>query len=273
MGFYAPAQLVQDAKNHHVDLLPICINKSDYDHQLEYVQGRWVIRLGFRLIKGISPDTCKQLLEQRSKVGFSCIQQVKSLIKKQDELEALASADVFVALQQHRYQARWSLMNSESELALFQKGQTLNDFQIPPATKVENLIEDYQATRLSLKQHPIRLLKEAGLLPEHTCANRLNQMRHKQVITVSGLVIGRQRPGTSKGVTFMTLEDDTGNINVIVWLATARCQKKHFLKSTIVSVQGILERGDGDVTHVIAGKIEDKSHLLGELNTKSRDFH
>jgi error-prone DNA polymerase len=273
MGFYSPAQLVQDAKRHNVELLPICINHSHYDHQMEYQQGEWGIRLGFRLIKGVSVETANRLVDQRPKKGFSYIYQVKLLIDKQDELEALASADAFIVLDQHRYQARWSLMNNENELALFQKSHPEQGFQLTPATAVEDLIEDYQAINLSLKQHPICLLKKEGLLPKYTCAIELHKLRHKQAITVVGLVVGRQRPGTSKGVTFMTLEDDTGNVNVIVWLATARCQQKHFLKSTIVSVHGILERGDGGVTHVIAGKIEDKSHLLGALYAKSRDFH
>jgi error-prone DNA polymerase len=273
MGFYAPNQLVQDAKRHQVGLLPICINQSGYEHELEYYRGEWAIRLGFRLIKGVSANIARQLVELRPEGGFSCISQVKQLVKKQDDLEALASADAFSILQQHRYQARWSLMDGENELALFQSPNDPESFQLTPANDVENLIEDYQATTLSLKLHPIRLLKEAGLLPKYTSASDLHHVPHKQVISVVGLVIGRQRPGTSRGVTFMTLEDDTGNINVIVWLATARCQQKHFLKSTIVAVKGILERGDGGVTHVIAGRIEDKSHLLDELNTKSRDFH
>lgn len=273
MGFYPPSQLVQDAKRHQVKVLPICVNQSAYDHLLEYHQEEWAIRLGFRLIKGVSAETAEQLVESRPKGGFSCISQVKRLAIKRDDLEALASADAFIVLQQHRYQARWSLMNTEDELALFRSSNDTQGFQLTPANALENLIEDYQATTLSLAHHPIRLLKEAGLLPKHTYACNLQSIQHKQVISVVGLVIGRQRPGTSKGVTFMTLEDDTGNVNVIVWLATARCQQKHFLKSSIVLVKGILERGDGGVTHVIAGRIEDKSHLLGELNAKSRDFH
>jgi error-prone DNA polymerase len=124
-----------------------------------------------------------------------------------------------------------------------------------------------------LNKHPLKLLKEAKKLPNYTPAVLLHQHQHKTKISVAGIVIGRQRPGTSRGVTFMTLEDETGNVNVIVWLATARAQKQAFLKSQLVLIDGILERGDGNVTHIIAGKIHDFSYLLNELKTHSRDFH
>jgi error-prone DNA polymerase len=279
MGFYPPSQLVADAKRHKVAILPICINQSDYDHKLEYYQQNWAIRLGFRLIKGLSKKVGIDLYQQRPEYGFASINQIKQLAIPQDELEALASADVFKQLEGHRYQTRWSLMNTEPNLSLFSSldnnDMTNNqrNYKPAPATQVEELVEDYHATSLSIAHHPIALLRQAGLLEAYTPANRLIQIKHKSLVTVVGVVVGRQRPGTSKGVTFMTLEDDTGNVNVIVWLATARYQQKQFLKSNIVQVKGILERGDGGVTHIIAGKIEDKSHLIKTLDIRARDFH
>jgi error-prone DNA polymerase len=126
---------------------------------------------------------------------------------------------------------------------------------------------------MSLHSHPIRLLSEANLLGHYTPAAQLDTITHKSVIKVVGLVKGRQSPGTASGVTFITLEDDTGNSNVIVWQATARAQKQAYLKAQILKVSGILERGDGGVTHIIAGRLEDLSHLIDELAIHSRDFH
>lgn len=277
MGFYAPAQLIQDAKHHHVPLLPICINHSQYDHGLEYQQGEWAIRLGFRQIKGLSAQTAQRICTQRPTQGFANMQQVKNLAIRQDELEALASANVFLVWASHRYQARWALMNKQDEHPLLQMQAQIQapaaEYQPAQPSDMENLLEDYQATRLSLRQHPVALLRNQGLLGKHTMANQLHTVRHQQVVCVIGLVTGRQRPGTSKGVTFVTLEDDTGNINIIVWLATARQQQKQFLRSTLIQVHGVLERGDGNVTHIIAGRIEDKSHLLEKLKVKARHFH
>jgi len=273
MGFYAPAQLVEDAKRHKIHILPICINQSVYNHTLEYHQQEWAIRLGFRQVKGLSEATAVRLCASRPEQGFTCIDEVKQLIIKQDELEALASADVFKVWSQHRYQARWSLMKNSSQGSLLEDALPTDEFSPEAASDVQNLIEDYQSIRLSLEHHPVQLLREANLLGRYTPADQLHNIRHQQVVSVVGLVTGRQRPGTSKGVTFMTLEDDTGYTNVVVWLATARHQQKHFLKSTIVKVTGILERGDGGVTHIIAGRIEDKSHLLDKLTFKARHFH
>lgn len=273
MGFYPPAQLIADAKRHHIQVLPVCVNHSGWDHVLEPYQDSLAIRLGLRQVKGLSAQAGELLIKQRPENGYQHPAELKSVAIKQGECEALASANALRMLGAQRYQARWQLMDSEPDLALFKAQVSLSGYEPRPANALQNLLEDYATTSLSLEQHPISLLRQAGLLPKHTRARDLIKVAHKQVVTVIGVVIGRQRPGTSKGVTFMTLEDDSGNINVIVWLATARQQKKHFLKSTIVQVRGILERGDGGVTHVIAGKIEDKSALLAELNSKSRDFH
>ena len=138
---------------------------------------------------------------------------------------------------------------------------------------VDNLIEDYQSIGVSLLRHPVQLLMAADKLPRFTLANDLINKPHKSVVTVIGCVTGRQAPGTASGVTFITLEDHTGNTNVIVWQAPARAQKQAYLKSTVLQVNGILERGDGDVIHIIAGRLTDLSHLLSDLTLKARHFH
>jgi len=273
MGFYSPAQLIQDAKRHDIKVLPVCINASQYDHSLEYLDKAWVIRLGFRLVKGVTNQGIEPLIQQRPNLGFTEINHIKRLALPRHIIEALASANAFHKLCENRYATRWLLMDTESDLPLFNQQESLPINNIPSPNATETLLEDYVSTSLSLFTHPVELLQVAGLLPKYIQANQLHLKTHQTHVSVIGLVIGRQRPGTSKGVTFITLEDNTGNINVVVWLATARAQKQAYLKSTILQVNGILERGDGGVVHIIAGKLTDLSHLLAELNTKTRNFH
>lgn len=284
MGFYTPSQLVQDAIRHQIKVLPVCINHSNWDHLMETMvpphqekssrqNNHYAIRLGLRQVKGFSEQAAEELVSHRPKQGYQHVSQLKSLNIKSNELQALASADAMQEIEKNRYQTRWSLLNSETELPMFQEvGEPTAAYQYQPSD-VENLLEDYQATRLTLKKHPIALLQEANQLGKFIPAAELQNVRHKSIITAIGMVTGRQAPGTASGVTFITLEDHTGNINVIVWLATARAQKQPYLKAQILKVTGILERGDGGITHLIAGKLEDLSHLLSELSTKSRDFH
>jgi error-prone DNA polymerase len=273
MGFYPPAQLIQDAKRHHIHIFPLCINHSDYDHKLEYYQNQWEIRLGFRLIKGMSKQGVDLILQHRPVKGFTSIKQLKQTGLKHDQLAALASANTFHVLSDNRYSARWTLMDSEADLPLLQNLEPSDSYSLQQPNDIQNMLEDYAATSLSLHKHPIQLLKEAGLLSCYTPSNQLISKPHKSLVSVLGLVICRQSPGTAAGVTFITLEDETGNSNVIVWLATARSQKQAYLKSTILRVNGILERGDAGVTHIIAGKLKDLSHLMDELSSPSRDFH
>ncbi len=272
MGFYPPAQLIQDAKRHHILVLPVCVNHSHYDHRLEKSEGQFAIRLGFRIVKSFPESSAQILLVNRPPEGYQTVVEIKHLDIPKDHVEALASADALSVLSNNRYQARWALMESETDLPLLKEQEQTFSFEKVPSN-TESMLEDYAATSMSLTHHPIKLLRESGLLSRYTPANQLHEKPHKSLVNVIGVVIGRQAPGTAAGVTFMTLEDDTGNTNIVVWQATARAQKKAFLKSKIVKVGGILERGDGDVTHIIAGKITDLSHLLARLNTPSRDFH
>lgn len=273
MGFYSAAQLIQDAKRHNLDILPVCVNASSHDHIMEYKNKTWAIRLGFRQVKNVSRADSEILIEARPKTGFIEINQIKQLKLSRKHLEALASANAYYSICGNRYAARWLLMNSEADLPLLVTQQQTNIDAFPTPNSTENLLEDYVATSVSLDTHPIQLLQEANLLPRYTPANQLHNKDHNTHVSVIGLVIGRQRPGTSKGVTFITLEDNTGNINIVVWLNTSRAQKQAFLKATILQVKGILERGDGGVTHVIAGRLIDLSSKLSSLNTKSRNFH
>ncbi len=273
MGFYSPSQLVQDARRHGIEVLPVCINHSFYQHHLtKRPNGRLGVQLGFRLVKGFNEESAIRLIDRRPQNGYCSIQEVKQILRSRRDIELLASANAFQILSGNRYSARWAAMDSISDLPLFHDvPEPVDSYQTQPS-EYENLIEDYASTGLSLSRHPITLLEQAGKLPRFTRMKQLVDKEHKSLVTVVGLVTGRQSPGTAAGVTFITLEDDTGNINVVVWGATARAQKQAYLTSKVMMVKGILER-EGEVTHVIAGKLIDCTHHLAELQSKSRDFH
>ncbi|WP_448568179.1 error-prone DNA polymerase [Thalassotalea ganghwensis] len=307
MGFYSPSQLLQDAKRHQVMVMPVCVNHSSWLHTLTDSGDGYVLQLGLCLVKGVNEQQMTRLISKRPAGGYQYLGQIHQLGLRQDQLTALASANAFKVLSGDRYTTRWQLMDSEHQLPLFSATKefdlthehsstsalsSLNelistnevkavlsdqeqerdiDYHIKP-TCYDELLEDYAATGLSLESHPISLLRQAGQLSHCFTAKELIQARHKSVVTVAGVVTGRQSPGTASGVTFMTLEDETGNINVVVWMATARAQKQCFLSARILKVKGIIER-EKNVVHVIAGRLIDLTDHFDDLATYSRDFH
>ncbi|PKH56182.1 error-prone DNA polymerase [Shewanella sp. Choline-02u-19] len=294
MGFYSPSQLIQDAQRHGVVVLPVCINQSQWQHTLvAAAHGSKAIRLGFRLVKGLNRNEIDKLMEQRPEQGFSHIDQIYQLGIARHELETLASADAFIKVAGHRHQVRWQLSACQPSLPLFDNASEFEgepprannidpqaravlfkaaEVMLPCPSIAESMQADYAYTGVTLGQHPMSLLRDKPCLQHCLTAEQLDECRSGQVVTVAGLVVGRQRPGTASGVTFITLEDETGNVNLIVWSATARAQRQAYLVSKIMKVSGILERKSG-VTHVVAGKLIDISTALNELVVRSRDFH
>ncbi|RDV23937.1 DNA polymerase III subunit alpha [Alteromonas aestuariivivens] len=274
MGFYTPSQIVQDAQRHHITILPVCINHSGYDHKVEAQGHNKALRLGFRIIKGLSEQSAQEIIKSRPTNGFQSIDEVQALAVDAGDLAALASANAFEPVAGNRYQARWQIMDQQRNLPLFSNssGYDQQTLLLQP-NEVENLLEDYESTSLSVQRHPIKLLAQSQNLSRFCFAEQLSELSDKSVVHIIGCVTGRQSPGTASGVTFVTLEDHTGNINVVVWQATARHQQQAFLKATLLQVDGILERSKEGVTHVIAGKLTDRSDWLNTLSLKSRDFH
>ncbi|OAJ93861.1 error-prone DNA polymerase [Vibrio bivalvicida] len=272
MGFYSASQLVQDARRHKVIVLPVCVNASMYDHQVTHHQGKLAIRLGLRQVKGLSQQSAEQILNARDKGQFTHSGQIKHIGLSKRDIELLASANAMYTLSHNRYQTRWAMMDSLSDLPLFQNIEEPESQVIATPSESQTLVEDYAATGLSLAKHPITLLDNAGELGRFTRMRDLAEKEHQSLVTVTGIVTGKQAPGTAAGVTFFTLEDDTGNINVVVWKATARAQKQAYLTAKILQVKGILEK-EGDVHHVIAGRLIDMTDKLQGLRSKSRDFH
>ncbi|WP_215404857.1 error-prone DNA polymerase [Vibrio gigantis] len=277
MGFYSPSQLVQDAQRHNVAILPVCVNASQDNHTVVSQQNSLAIRLGMRQIKGLSEHGIQSVLANRPSSGYRHPSQVKQLSINKKDIELLASANALHNVSGDRFQTRWAIMDSASDLPLFnqiddsfEKGTDEQGLQQP--SEMQDLLEDFASVGISLNKHPITLLEEANRLGRFTHMKDLIQQRHKSMVTVVGLVTGKQSPGTAAGVTFVTLEDSTGNINVVVWGATARAQQQAYLTAKALKVQGILEK-EGEVVHIIAGKLIDITDEIVGLKTKSRDFH
>jgi error-prone DNA polymerase len=288
MGFYSPSQLVQDARRHQVAVQPIDINCSEWDHGLE--DNGQTLRLGLRLVSGLSREGAKKILAARPDDGYTAITQIHQLASPENrDMEQLASAGAFKALTANRHQARWDILGHETPAPLFIEqdrdtgevpsiAEDPSDYkadspiQLPSPSEGENILEDYASNGLTLRRHPLALLREQGHLRHCRTAEEIRTGEPGRPVQVAGLVTGRQRPGSAAGVTFVTLEDETGNVNVVVWLNTARQQRQPLLKAKLLHVKGVLER-EGDIAHVMAGKLSDLSHLIQKLNVSSRDFH
>jgi len=253
------------------------VNASQDNHIVVEHQNGLAIRLGLRQIKGFSEHGIQSVLANRPQSGYRHPSQVKQLSMNKKDIELLASANALHNVSGDRFQTRWTIMDSASDLPLFSQvyddvGDGHDEHALHKPNEMQDLLEDFTSVGISLNKHPITLLEEAGRLGRFTHMKDLIQQRHKSMVTVVGLVTGKQAPGTAAGVTFVTLEDNTGNINVVVWGATARAQQQAYLTAKALKVQGILEK-EGEVVHVIAViSMSLPDDIIG-LNTKSRDFH
>lgn len=289
MGFYSASQLVQDAKRHQVTVLPASINHSQWDSHLENNSGDIALRLGLRRIKGLSERAGLSLLLYRPEQGYQSLNQLEKVPGlSAGDLDALASADALAEIAGHRFQARWktAALSMQQDLLFdaFNEDNTLLD----APDDFENIIEDHNATGLSLRKHVLKLLRDKHILPLTPTADQLLELaleqQHKRnkdrtdkikiPIVVSGLITNRQMPKTATGVTFLTLEDHTGNMNIIIWLAVAQEHLKILTTEKLVIIKGLLEKSpDSDVVHIIAQEIKGFSHVLGDMTMQSRNYH
>lgn len=269
MGFYAPAQIVRDAREHQVEVRPICVNHSDWDNTLERrPDGALALRLGFRQIKGFRQEDALWIAAARNN-GYRDPESVWLRAGVAPAaLERLAEADAFAGMGLTRRDALWQVraIRAPAQLPLFNDpldGEAIREPEVtlPQMHLGEEVVEDYVATRLTLRAHPMELLRPA--MPGLT--------RHDALITaplrpttVCGLVITRQRPGTASGVVFLTLEDETGVSNVVVWKTIFDRFRRAVMGGRLLRVTGPLQR-EGIVVHLIAQQIEDVSHRLSDL--------
>ncbi|HYW92735.1 MAG TPA: error-prone DNA polymerase [Gammaproteobacteria bacterium] len=274
MGFYAPAQLVQDVRRHGVAVRPVDVLYSDHDCALEPGRdGEPALRLGLRMVRGLSAEAAQRLVAARDEGSFAGTGDLAARARLgRRELECLAAAGALKALAGNRHRARWQVAGVEPTLPLFRHaGSDEGAPSLPEPGEGEELVADYASLGLSLGRHPVGLLRSRLAGTGVVTAADLAGRRDGAAVRVGGLVINRQRPGSAGGVTFMTLEDETGAVNVIVWPDLAERQRRELLQARLLVVRGTLQNQHG-VRHVIAGRLEDRSRLLGELTVRSRDF-
>lgn len=276
MGFYAPAQLVIDARQHQVDVRAVDINHSYWDCTLEVddkvsVQ-KPALRLGFCRVKGINEKAAERIVQARVSGVFKNAEDLaRRASLNRSEMQVLASADAFVNLLGHRFQSHWLAAGTEMELPVYAgAGFQEQQLSLLAPSVGEDVLADYRSLGLSLKAHPLSLLREQLSARGILSAEQVAGVKVGQTIYTAGLVLIRQRPGKGNAV-FITLEDETGTLNLLVWQSLAEKQRKIVLNASLLAVYAEIQRMDG-VQHLMVKKLEDHSTLLGQLTVKSRDF-
>ncbi|MFQ6024763.1 MAG: error-prone DNA polymerase, partial [Acidiferrobacterales bacterium] len=321
MGFYAPAQLVQDTRRHGVEIRPVDVCASDWDCTLTpspaltpppyplpqgeresfpppFVGGgprrgwrgpggggvpspacrgrvkKGVLRLGLRMVKGLTQAGAERLVAARNRAPFANVDDLARRAKlSRRDLDALAAAGALASFAGNRRQARWQVLGAEIPSPILQDAPVREGLPLlRRPTEGEDIIADYKSLGLTLRRHPLALLRARLSCLQILTAAELWDLPHGRSVRTAGLVITRQRPGTATGVVFLTLEDETGHFNVVVWASLLERQRQEVLGARLLGVVGEIQR-EGEVLHVIAKRLEDHSVLLGELVTRSRDFH
>jgi error-prone DNA polymerase len=274
MGFYAPAQLVRDAREHGVEVRPVDVLISDWDCTLEGDLRRApVLRLGLRLVKGLSKAGAERLVAARHTQPFTDAQDLAHRAELgSKDLEALGAANALLCLSGNRHQAAWVLAGVDTERPL------LTNAAAPEGTPLlrvpsegQNILSDYRSVGLTLGRHPLALLRDRFVRRELLTAVQLRNTANATQVSTIGLVLLRQSPGTAKNTTFMTLEDETGQLNLIVWAGTAQKYRRPFLEAQLLEVHGTLQH-HSNVMHVVVEEMLDRSAWLGTLRVDSRDF-
>ncbi|HEY6242058.1 MAG TPA: error-prone DNA polymerase [Burkholderiales bacterium] len=275
MGFYTPSQLVQDARRHGVEVRPVDATASDWDCTLEPgAEAKPAARLGFRLVQGLSQVGAERIVVARRARPFDDVEDLARRAKlDRRDLKCLAAAGALEALSGHRRYAYWQVAGIATGAHILRDApvaETLPALASP--TEGENILADYASTGLTLGRHPLALLRPRLARMRFASAAELRLLPGGSPARAAGIVTGRQRPGTASGTVFVTLEDETGSINVIVWRDLTERQRRELLGARLMGVEGVLER-EGEVMHLVAKRLSDHSVLLGRLATPSRDFH
>ncbi|KGM56319.1 DNA polymerase [Lysobacter daejeonensis GH1-9] len=272
MGFYSADQLLQDARRHRIRVLPVDVRYSEWDCTLEFP----AIRLGLRMVQGFSESAAHQLHAARLRRAFADVDDLcRRAALDERHRSLLADAGALKALVGHRHRARWAIAGVEPQLPLFADAAPTPEraIALPMPTAGEDMALDYATTGTTLGRHPLAMIRKALTARRCKRSSELEALPHGRRVRTAGLVTLRQRPATASGVTFVSLEDEDGTINVVVWRHLAERQRRVFLESQLLVVEGRLERQDG-VQHLIAERMENASELLGTLATGgSRDFH
>lgn len=269
MGFYQPAQIVIDARKHGVDIKPVDINHSHWDNTLEQIHGKYYsIRLGFRQVKGLQAEDMQLLLAARQS-SFPYVHSLLDAGVSIAALEKLADADAFRSIGLDRRRALWEVSAlSDSPIGMFegQPSESVNEPQLslPLLTEAAHVVEDYAATGLSLKAHPVSFVRQQLGSLGVTPSGNLAKMKNGDAIKVAGLITVRQRPGTAKGVLFVTIEDETGFANLVIWEKVFEKHRREILQARLLMVEGKLQI-EANVIHVVATRCFNLSSLLRNM--------
>lgn len=274
MGFYSASQLIQDVKRHGVQVLSVDVTQSEWDCTIEENQSGLDIRLGLRLIKHLSRSGAMRLTRARRQTGFTSLEDLRHRADlDQRDLQALAGADALSNLiRGHRKQAGWVASGVEKPSPIFPAlkiREALPMLRAPQAG--ESVCADYASLGLTLGPHPLALLRDNLGRLGALSSQIVNNLEDGCLVHTAGIVTVRQKPSSAKNVTFISLEDENGSINLIVWQALAAQQHQTLIGSRLLGVYGKVQK-EGQVTHVIAHRLKDYTHLLGDLTTDSRDF-
>jgi error-prone DNA polymerase len=275
LGFYSPSQLVQDAQRHGVQVQPVDVLHSDWDCTME---GPATVRLGLRMVAGLATAAALRIVLARAEAPFTHTEDLAlRAALDQGDLKALAGADALRSLSGHRRQQVWDASALRPAPGLLKTAPVEEDFlELPPAWEGEEVLFDYAATGLTLRTHPVGLLRGELAAMKLRTAAELRDLPDGRLVRACGIVVMRQQPQTAKGVVFVTLEDETGSVNVIVWKSLREKQRSELLHARLMAVWGVWQRdveSGGEVRHLIAQRLVDLTPLLGGLATRSREFH
>ncbi len=276
MGFYAPSDLVADARRHGVEVREIDINESLGDHHLQPAGKDFAVRLGLRLVKNLSQSASERLIRERLQNGpYTSISNLltRTGLNSRDQ-QALAAAGTLKSISGNRHRAHWDLLGVERLPGMLHEASAEDiPQQLPLITEGEDIVADYQNVGFTLGRHPLALLR--GQFEQHrilTVKQWLGNCTNGQFARIAGLVKVRQRPGSAKGVIFMTTEDETGLANIVIWQNVTEKYRKAVIGARLVVISGTTQK-EGQVVHLVARSVEDQTSLLGDLATASRDFH
>ena len=274
LGFYSTSAIVQDAKRHGVEVRPVDVQVSQVDSHLEPINGAPpALRLGLGLIKELKVSSSQHLVEARNISKFISTEDLsrRAGLDRHD-LSCLAAADALAGLVGHRREALWETLAVDEATRLGMAAVPVAPPLFATPTEGQEIVGDYETMGLTLRRHPLALLRDRLKVKHIRSAQEVAQSRNGQFIRTAGIVTCRQRPATASGVIFVTLEDETGYVNLIVWSDLADRQRRELLGSRLLAVHGEVQR-EGLVVHVLARRLEDMSALLGRLATSSHDFH
>jgi error-prone DNA polymerase len=296
MGFYAPSQLVQDALRHGVEVRAVDVMHSHWDCTLEATEqesptncylgilpSQPAVRLGLRLVSSLQESAAHRIIAARQQAALISVEDLASrAVLGTLEVNALAAADALKALAGHRRQQVWAASAIKAAPHLLKSVPTHEaPLELPDTPEGENILFDYRATGLTLRRHPVALLRARLASQGLLSADELNALPDGEDVSACGIVTVRQQPQTAKGTVFVTIEDETGPVNVIVWKSLRESQRFEVMHARLLAVHGVWQRseehgtakGYGAVRNLVARRLEDLTPLLGRLGTESRDFH